>query len=139
MMILWGLWTKRNKHSHGQVERREDVLEVMAKRILLDYCNANIKLKESGKVGMSFVARNCNGEVLLSRARSEFYAKSPLEVEAKAVWWAIKHAQSRGYFKAVFESDSLTLVHALHNQLIPLQIATLFSDILSKLACIWYL
>nr|GEY09938.1 histone-lysine N-methyltransferase family member SUVH9-like [Tanacetum cinerariifolium] len=88
--------------------------------------------KESGKVGMSFVARYCNGEVLLSRTRSDIYAKSPLETEAKAVWWAIKHAQSRGYFKAVFESDSLTLVHALRNQSIPLQIATLFFDILSN-------
>ncbi|GKB84291.1 reverse transcriptase, partial [Tanacetum coccineum] len=88
--------------------------------------------RESGKVGMGFVARNCNGEVLLSGARSEFYANSPLEAEAKAIWWAIQHARSRCYPEVVFESDSLTLVHALRNQSIPLKIAAMFSDILSK-------
>ena len=51
---------------------------------------------------MGFVARNCNGEVLLSGARSEFYANSPLEAEAKYVWWATKQAQSRGYCEVVF-------------------------------------
>ncbi|PWA76154.1 hypothetical protein CTI12_AA238720 [Artemisia annua] len=165
MMILWVLWTRRNKHFHGQVDSRETDVEVTAKRILSDYSNANKKVlatrvetpqtnsrdvwtkpqfsqikfncdaawqKESGKVGMGFVARNCNGEVLLSGARSEFYANSPLEAEAKAVWWATKQAQSRGYSEVVFESDSLTLVHALRNQSIPLQIATMFSDILSN-------
>ncbi|GKB03476.1 reverse transcriptase [Tanacetum coccineum] len=165
MMILWGLWTRRNKHFHGQAERREVAVEVMAKRLLLDYFNANKKeiarrvgtpqtnsrnvwmkpqvtqikfncdaawQRESGKVGMGFVARNCNGEVLLSGARSEFYANSPLEAEAKAIWWAIQHARSRCYPEVVFESDSLTLVHALRNQSIPLKIAAMFSDILSK-------
>nr|GEW36879.1 reverse transcriptase [Tanacetum cinerariifolium] len=48
-------------------------------------CDATWK-KESGNLGMGFVARNCNGEVLLSGARSEFYVNSPLEAEAKAVW-----------------------------------------------------
>ncbi|GJR86482.1 reverse transcriptase [Tanacetum coccineum] len=165
MMILWGLWTRRNKHFHGQAERWDVAVEVMAKRLLLDYFNANKKeitrrvgtpptssrnawmkpqvtqikfncdaawQKEFGKVGMGFGARNCNGEVLLSGARSEFYANSPLEAEAKAIWRAIQHARSRCYSEVIFESDSLTLVHALHNQSIPLQIAAMFSDILSK-------
>ncbi|PWA52122.1 hypothetical protein CTI12_AA457560 [Artemisia annua] len=125
MMILWGLWTRRNKHFHGQADRREADVEVMANWILLDYSNANKKMlarrmgtpqtnsgdvwttpqfgqikfncdaswqKESGKVGMGFVARNCHGEVLLSGARPEFFANSPLEAEAKAVWWATKQA-----------------------------------------------
>lgn len=39
--------------------------------------------KEFGKVGMVFVAHNCNKEVLLSGARSEFYANWLLEAEAK--------------------------------------------------------
>nr|GEV42066.1 reverse transcriptase [Tanacetum cinerariifolium]GEW03615.1 reverse transcriptase [Tanacetum cinerariifolium]GEW03640.1 reverse transcriptase [Tanacetum cinerariifolium] len=88
--------------------------------------------KESGKVGLGFVAPNCNGEVLISGAKSECYANSPLEAEAKAIWWATIHARSRGYSNVVFESDSLSLVTALRNQSIPLQIATLFSDILSN-------
>ncbi|GKE65841.1 reverse transcriptase, partial [Tanacetum coccineum] len=41
--------------------------------------------KESGKVGLGFVARNCNGEVLISGAKSECYVNSPLEAEAKAI------------------------------------------------------
>ncbi|GKD65499.1 reverse transcriptase [Tanacetum coccineum] len=165
MMILWGLWTRRNKHFHGQAKRREVDVEVLAKRLLLDYFNVNKKeiarrrgtpqtsprdvwvkpqvnqikfncdaawQKESGTLGMGFVARNCNGEVLLSGARSEFYANSPLEAKAKAIWWAIQHARNRCYPEVVFESDSLTLVHALRNQSIPLKIAATFSDILSK-------
>ncbi|GJY38210.1 reverse transcriptase [Tanacetum coccineum] len=89
--------------------------------------------KESGKVGLGFVARNCNGEELISGAKSECYANSPLEAESKAIWWANIHARSRGYSNVVFETDSLSLVNALRNQCIPLQIATLFSDILSNL------
>ncbi|GKG35592.1 reverse transcriptase, partial [Tanacetum coccineum] len=37
---------------------------------------------------MGFVARNSDGEVLISGAKSECYANSPLEAEAKAIWWA---------------------------------------------------
>ncbi|GKF28626.1 hypothetical protein Tco_0094968, partial [Tanacetum coccineum] len=41
MMILLGLWTRRNKHFHGQAKRREVDVEVMANRLLLDYLNEN--------------------------------------------------------------------------------------------------
>nr|GFA75385.1 hypothetical protein [Tanacetum cinerariifolium] len=34
---------RRNKHFHGQAERKEVAVEVMAKRLLLDYFNANKK------------------------------------------------------------------------------------------------
>lgn len=44
--------------------------------------------KESGKAGFGFVARNYNGQVLVSGARSEVYANSPLEAEAKSLMWA---------------------------------------------------
>ncbi|GJY78845.1 hypothetical protein Tco_0484646 [Tanacetum coccineum] len=43
MMILSGLWTRQNKHFHGQAERREVDVEVMMKRLLLDYLSANKK------------------------------------------------------------------------------------------------
>ncbi|GKF24787.1 reverse transcriptase, partial [Tanacetum coccineum] len=87
--------------------------------------------KESGKAGLSFVARDYNGEVLFLGARLDYYASSPLEAEAKAVHWAMRHALSRGYCRVTFETDSLCLVKTLHNKVILLQIASLFSDILS--------
>ena len=34
MMILWGLWTRRNKHFHGQLNGREGNVEVIAKVVL---------------------------------------------------------------------------------------------------------
>ncbi|GKA48632.1 HemK methyltransferase family member 2-like protein [Tanacetum coccineum] len=68
---------------------------------------------ESEKMGLGFVARNHNGEVLLSGARGECFASSPLEAEAKAILWAMSHAWSRSYTNVVFESDSLCLVNAL--------------------------
>ncbi|PWA73584.1 hypothetical protein CTI12_AA146360 [Artemisia annua] len=165
MIILWGLWTRRNKHFHAQLDRREADVEVMAKQILLDYSNANKKVvsrgigltqttsvsvwkkpqvdmikfncdaawqKESGKVGLGFVARNCNGDVLISGAKSEAYANSPIEAEAKAIWWATIHARNRGYSNVVFESDSLSLINALRNRSVPLEIVSMFADILSK-------
>ncbi|GJS08077.1 reverse transcriptase [Tanacetum coccineum] len=88
--------------------------------------------KQSGKVGLGFVARNSDEEVLISGAKSECYANSPLEAEAKAIWWATIHARTRGYANVVFETDSLSLVNALRNQSIPLQIATLFWALLSN-------
>ncbi|GKC53497.1 reverse transcriptase [Tanacetum coccineum] len=77
--------------------------------------------KESGKVGLGFVARNHNGEVLLSGARGECFASSPLEGEAKAILWAMSHARSRRYMNIVFESDSMCLVNALRNRFTLLQ------------------
>ncbi|GJX21922.1 reverse transcriptase [Tanacetum coccineum] len=87
--------------------------------------------KESGKADVGFVARDYNGDVLFSGARLDYYASSPLEAEAKPVHWAMSHALSRGYSRVTFETDSLCLVKALHNKFILLQIASLFSDILS--------
>ncbi|GJR53597.1 reverse transcriptase [Tanacetum coccineum] len=43
MMILLGLWTRQNKHFHGQAKRREVDVEVMANQLLLDYLNENKK------------------------------------------------------------------------------------------------
>ncbi|GKC88379.1 receptor protein kinase TMK1-like protein [Tanacetum coccineum] len=101
---IWGLWTRRNKHFHRQIDRREADAEVMAKQMLLDYSDANKKdvsggfgstqithvgvwkkpqagkikfncdaawQKQSGKVGLGFVARNSDGEVLISGAKRE--------------------------------------------------------------------
>ncbi|GKC11210.1 reverse transcriptase, partial [Tanacetum coccineum] len=66
--------------------------------------------KESGKADVGFVARNYNGDVLFSGARLDYYARSPLEAEAKPVHWAMSHALSRGYSRVTFETDSLCLV-----------------------------
>nr|GEZ45597.1 reverse transcriptase [Tanacetum cinerariifolium] len=73
--------------------------------------------KLSGKVGLGFVAHNSDGEVLISGAKSECYANSPLEAEAKAIWWATIHARTRGYANVVFETDSLSFVNALRNHI----------------------
>ena len=165
MMILWGLWTRRNKHFHGQLNGREENVEVIAKSVLSEYHKANqiqnlsgssgvhnihagkwlrpdvehIKIncdaawqKESGKAGLGFVARDYKGEALFSGGRFECYASSPLEAEAKAVHWAMTSVVCKGYSHVIFETDSLCLVKALHNKVTPLQIASLFSDILSK-------
>ena len=162
-MILWGLWTRRNKNFHGQPDGRDREVDVAAKHVLAEYHMANQKdmsragavqerkatiwakpqlhqvkvncdaswIKESGKVGLGFVARNYNGEVLLSGARGECFASSPLEAEAKAIMWAMSHARSRSYPNVVFESDSQFLVNALRSGSTPLQIANMFSQILS--------
>ena len=87
--------------------------------------------KESGKTGLGFVARDYNGEVLCSGARLEWYASSPLEAEAKAVHWAMIDALNRGYSNVILKTNSLCLVKALHNKVILLEIASLFSEILS--------
>ncbi|GJX70310.1 reverse transcriptase [Tanacetum coccineum] len=89
IMILWGLWTRRNKHFQGQHDGRDQEVDVVVKRILAEYHLANQKERsraESGKMGLGFVARNHNGEVLLSGARGECFASSPLEAEAKAIF-----------------------------------------------------
>ncbi|GKB50404.1 reverse transcriptase [Tanacetum coccineum] len=93
-------------------------------------CDAAWK-KESEKAGLGFAARDYNDEVLFLGARLDSYASSPLEAEAKAVYWAMTHTLGRGYSRVIFETDSLCLVKALHNKVILLQIASLFSDILS--------
>ncbi|GJY74811.1 hypothetical protein Tco_0479242 [Tanacetum coccineum] len=49
MITLRGLWIRRNKHFHGQFDRREAGVEVMMKQMLLDYSNAN-KKDVSGRV-----------------------------------------------------------------------------------------
>ncbi|GKD66527.1 reverse transcriptase [Tanacetum coccineum] len=161
MMILWGLWTRRNKRFHGQLNGREGNVEAVAKFVLSEHHMANqrettstihnthtgvwlrpeidlIKVncdaawkKESGKAGLGFVARDHNGEVLFSGARLDCYASYPLEAEAKSVHWAMTHVLSRGYSRVIFETDSLCLVKSLHNKVILLQVASLFSDILS--------
>ncbi|GJT41078.1 reverse transcriptase [Tanacetum coccineum] len=137
MMILWGLWTRRNKHFHGQAERWEVAVEVMAKRLLLDYFNANkkeIARRESWQSGMGYVARIATERFTFQELDLILSMRTQLalKLKAKAIWWAIQHARSRCYPEVVFESDSLTLVHALRNQLIPLKIAAMFSNILSK-------
>lgn len=88
--------------------------------------------KETGRAGLGFVARNHNGEVLLSGARVECYAASPLEAEAKAIVWAMTHALSKNFQNVVFESDSLCLVNALRDRSVLRQIACLFSQILAS-------
>ncbi|GKE40594.1 reverse transcriptase [Tanacetum coccineum] len=126
MMILWGLWTRRNKRFHDQLNGREGNVEAVAKFVLSEHHMANqrettstlpnthtgvwlrpeidlIKVnwdaawkKESRKAGLGFLARDYNGEVLFSGARLDCYASSPLEAEAKVVHWAMTHALSRG-------------------------------------------
>ncbi|PWA53683.1 reverse transcriptase [Artemisia annua] len=105
LMILWGLWRRRNKQFHGQ---------------------------ESGKAGLGFVARNDRGDVLFSGARVECYASSPLEAEAKSLLWATKQAHNKGYPKVIFESDSLCLVNALQRGTTLLQIASMLAQIISN-------
>ncbi|GKC11627.1 reverse transcriptase, partial [Tanacetum coccineum] len=121
LTIQWGLWTRRNKKFHGQVNEKDTNVEVMVKLLLMDYHKANqqqltttrtkatviwtkpngdyIKFncdaswqKESGRAGLGFVARNACGDVLLSGARAQCYASSPLKTEAKSLLWRqIKH------------------------------------------------
>ncbi|GKB20418.1 hypothetical protein Tco_0854341 [Tanacetum coccineum] len=86
MIILWGLWTRRNKHFHRQIDRREADVEVMAKQMLLDYSDENKKTSQEGSARPNYTSRNSDEEVLVSRAKSECYANSPLEAEAKAIW-----------------------------------------------------
>nr|GFC04232.1 reverse transcriptase [Tanacetum cinerariifolium] len=49
-------------------------------------CDASWQ-KESGRAGLGFVARNARGDVLLSGARTQCYASSSLEAEAKSLLW----------------------------------------------------
>lgn len=68
--------------------------------------------KASGKVGLGFVP--CiynNGDVLLSDARSECYASSVLEAEAKAILWAMNQARSRGYSEHIYFITNCEYVH----------------------------
>ncbi|GJZ48376.1 reverse transcriptase [Tanacetum coccineum] len=81
-----------------------------------DYIKINCDaswIKESGKAGLGFVARNESGDVLLSGAQVECFASSPLEAEAKSILWATNHGNNKGYLKIIFESDSMCLVNAL--------------------------
>ncbi|PWA52426.1 hypothetical protein CTI12_AA454980 [Artemisia annua] len=112
-------------NSHAGVWLRPDVEHIKIN------CDAAWQ-KESGKAGLGLVARDYKGEVLFSGGRLECYASSPLEAEAKAIHWAMTRAICKGYSHVIFETDSLCLVKALHNKVTPLQIASLFSDILSK-------
>ncbi|GKA01902.1 reverse transcriptase [Tanacetum coccineum] len=128
MMILWGLWTRRNKHFHGQLNGREGNVETIARLVLSEHHKANQREIIS-------TLHNTHRGVWL---RPEIdvikfcgYASSPLEAEAKVVHWAMTHALSRGYSRVIFESNSLCLVKALNNKVILLQVASLFSDILS--------
>ncbi|PWA52300.1 hypothetical protein CTI12_AA247440 [Artemisia annua] len=97
--------------------------------------------KETSRASLGFVARNHNGDVLLSGVRVECYVVSPLEAEAEAIMWAMTHARNRNFQNVVFESDSLSLVNALRNRSTLRQIACLFSQILDTSlafsACNW--
>ncbi|GKC80909.1 reverse transcriptase [Tanacetum coccineum] len=142
IMIPWGLWARRNKNFHGQHDGRDQEVDAAVKHILAKIPSGEPKRqvkinydaswsKEFGNVGLGFVARNHNGEVLLSGAQGECFASSPLEVEAKAILWDMNHARSRSYMNVVFESDYLCLVNALRSRSTLLQIANMFSRILS--------
>ncbi|GKD37870.1 reverse transcriptase [Tanacetum coccineum] len=91
--------------------------------------------KESGKVGLGFVARNPNGEVLLSSARGECFANSPLEAEAKAILWAMSHARSRRLITACCRMSSSIICVATF-ALLPFYFAAVEED-LSPLAVKW--
>ncbi|GJU66877.1 reverse transcriptase, partial [Tanacetum coccineum] len=41
MMILWGLWIRRNKRSHDQLNGREGNVEAVAKFVLSEHHMAN--------------------------------------------------------------------------------------------------
>lgn len=43
LMTLWSLWTRRNKHFHGQPEGRGMRVDLMANKVLMDYHKANQK------------------------------------------------------------------------------------------------
>ncbi|GJZ76992.1 reverse transcriptase [Tanacetum coccineum] len=72
--------------------------------------------KESGRAGLGFVAPNARGDMLLSGAKAECYASSPLEAEAKSLLWATNQAHNKGYSKIIFDSDSLCLVNTLQRE-----------------------
>ena len=42
-MILWGLWTRRNKNFHGQPDGRDWEVDVVVKHVLAEYHMANQK------------------------------------------------------------------------------------------------
>ncbi|GJT29849.1 reverse transcriptase [Tanacetum coccineum] len=109
------------------ISERDTRVKVLARQLLVDYHKANERrlstsneaslrwakphndhikincdaswIKESGKAGLGFVAQNESGDVLLSSARVECFASSPLEAEAKAILWATNHANNKGYLK----------------------------------------
>ncbi|GJX03021.1 reverse transcriptase [Tanacetum coccineum] len=127
LITLWGLWTRRNRQCHGQISERDKRVEILAIQLLVDYHKANERglstsneaslrwakprgdyikincdaswIKESGKAGLGFVAVNESGDVLLSGARVECFASSPLEAEAKAILWATNHSNDKCYLK----------------------------------------
>ncbi|GJU89517.1 reverse transcriptase [Tanacetum coccineum] len=127
-----GLCTRQNKHFHGQAKRREVDVEVMAKRLLLDYLSANKKeiTRREGTPQTSL--RDVWTKPQVTQFKFNCDATWQKESGKVGMGFAIQHARSRCYYEVVFESDSLTLVHALRNQSIPLQIAVMFSDNLSS-------
>nr|GEW85835.1 hypothetical protein [Tanacetum cinerariifolium] len=102
MMILWGLWTRRNKHFHGQLNGSKGNMETIERLVLSEYHKANqreitstlhnthrgvwlrteidvIKVNcdadwknESRKAGLGFVARDYNGEIVAGHGVGDF-------------------------------------------------------------------
>ena len=50
IMILWGLWTRRNKNFHGQPDGRDREVDVVVKHVLAEYHMANQKDMSRGAV-----------------------------------------------------------------------------------------
>nr|GEZ91429.1 reverse transcriptase [Tanacetum cinerariifolium] len=72
-------------------------------------------IKESEKVGLGFVARNHNGEVLLSGALGECFAKSPLESEAKGTLTVKTLFEHKSDYSA--KDDVISCIFMMHKSL----------------------
>ncbi|PWA52088.1 hypothetical protein CTI12_AA458320 [Artemisia annua] len=87
-------------------------------------------LPSSKQAGLGFVARNSEGEVILSGAKHIEYSESVLIAEASAVWWAIKIAHERHLTKIEVETDSFVLYRSLLTGRPLLQISSMWRDII---------
>ncbi|GJV23242.1 reverse transcriptase [Tanacetum coccineum] len=84
-----------------------------------DYIKINCDvswIKESGKAGLGFVARNESGDVLLSGAQVECFASSQLEAEAKAIFnnQRNKHRVKKYRGRKDLRMDELEFQRVLH-------------------------
>ncbi|GKF13866.1 reverse transcriptase, partial [Tanacetum coccineum] len=123
MMTLWGLWTRRNKRFHGQLNGREGNVEAIAKLLLSKHHMENHREIITGtsrlhnthtgvwsKPEVDHIKVNCDaawqkgsGKAGLGFVARDYKgevlfsgARSPLEAEAKVVHWAMSRALSRG-------------------------------------------
>ncbi|GJT78577.1 reverse transcriptase [Tanacetum coccineum] len=86
-------------------------------------------LTSSKQAGIGFVARNSEGEVILSGAKHVEYSQSAIMAEAEAVCWAVKTGQEKQLTRIEVETDSFVLYQSLSIGKPLLQISSIWQDI----------